>query len=116
MRYNKHVQTAERVQKLYIFSGTGCVGALLALSFCHPQTLWQPVLIQGVLLGIAIGFGIQPALVVVGQHFVRKRAFVMGLVSAGGSVGGVCFPIMFFRLTPKIGFAWSVRTAALILA
>lgn len=39
----------------------------------------------------------------------------MGIVAGGSSVGGVCFPIMFARLVPKIGFAWSVRVAALIL-
>lgn len=39
----------------------------------------------------------------------------MGIIAGGSSVGGVCFPMMFARLVPRIGFAWSVRAAALIL-
>ncbi|KAH7119734.1 major facilitator superfamily domain-containing protein [Dendryphion nanum] len=102
-------------QHLYIFSAIGCSGGLLALSFSHPETLWQPFLIQGVLLGIAIAFGSQPALVVAGQHFARHRALVMGIVAASGSVGGVCFPIIFAKLMPQIGFAWTLRVVAAVI-
>lgn len=38
----------------------------------------------------------------------------MGVVAGGSSIGGVCLPIMFSRIVPKIGFGWSVRVAALI--
>ncbi|KAJ4291656.1 hypothetical protein N0V90_009551 [Kalmusia sp. IMI 367209] len=75
-------------------------------------------LVQGILLGVANALGTQPALVVVGQHFVRRRAFVMGIVAAAGSVGGVCFPVIFAQLAdPKrVGFAWSLRVVAGITA
>ena len=63
-------------------------------------------------MGVTAAFGIQPALTVAGQHFKNRRALAMGLVSAGGSVGGVCFPIMFNRLVPAVGFGWSMRIAA----
>lgn len=101
-------------QHLYIFSGLGTFGALVALSFSNPSVLWQPFLIQGVLLGAFIAFGAQPALVVVGHHFFRRRALGMGIVAAAGSGGGVCFPIIFARLVPSLGFAWSLRLIALI--
>jgi MCP family monocarboxylic acid transporter-like MFS transporter 10 len=106
------------VQALYIFSGVGCSSALLGLSFVQPGSLWQIFLVQGVLLGIAIAFGAQPALVVVGHHFVRRRGLVMGIVAAVGSVGGVCFPVIFAQLAnmPSIGFAWALRVVALIVA
>ncbi|KAF2273514.1 MFS general substrate transporter [Westerdykella ornata] len=100
---------------LYIFSGIGTSGGLVLLSISQPTVLWQLFLIQGVLLGLAIAFGAQPALVVVGHHFFRRRALVMGIVAAAGSVGGVCFPLIFARLTPMIGFAWSVRLVALVI-
>lgn len=39
----------------------------------------------------------------------------MGIVASGSSIGGVCLPIMFSKLIPTIGFAWSMRVGALIL-
>lgn len=49
---------------------------------------------------------------------MRRRAFVMGIVAAAGSVGGVCFPMIFDQLAkiPSIGFAWSLRAVAIIVA
>ena len=61
-----------------------------------------------------MAFGVQPALAVAGQHFKQRRALAMGVVASGSSIGGVCLPIMFSHIVPKIGFAWSVRVAALI--
>lgn len=60
----------------------------------------------------------QPALVIVGHHFVRRRALVMGIVAAAGSIGGVCFPLIFAWLNglPRLGYAWSLRVVALIVA
>ncbi|KAF1976428.1 MFS general substrate transporter [Bimuria novae-zelandiae CBS 107.79] len=103
---------------LYVFSGICSSGALLGLSFTQSGSLWQIFLVQGVLIGIANAFGSQPALVVVGQHFVRRRALVMGLVAAAGSVGGVCFPIIFSKLAAlhSVGYAWSLRIVAGIIA
>ncbi|KAF1960694.1 MFS general substrate transporter [Byssothecium circinans] len=103
---------------LYIFSGVGCSGALLCLSFLEAGLVWQIFLIQGVLLGISIAFGTQPALVIVGHHFIRRRALVMGIVAAAGSVGGVCFPLIFALLSMNnaIGYEWSLRVVALIIA
>jgi MFS family permease len=100
---------------LYLFSGIGTSGALLLLSVSKPTILWQPFLIQGVLLGLAIAFGAQPAIVVCGQHFFRRRALAMGIVAAAGSVGGVCFPLLFARLMPAIGYAWTLRVVALLI-
>jgi MCP family monocarboxylic acid transporter-like MFS transporter 10 len=63
-------------------------------------------------MGTTIGFGVQPALTVVGQHFKNKRALAMGLVCAGSATGGVVFTIMFETLRPVIGFSWTMRIAA----
>ncbi|KAF2684267.1 MFS general substrate transporter [Lentithecium fluviatile CBS 122367] len=106
------------LKALYIFSGISCSGVLLCLSFVQPGSLWQIFVVQGVFLGIAIAFGAQPALVVVGHHFARRRGLVLGIVAAAGSVGGVCFPVIFAQLAnvPSIGFAWSLRVVALIVA
>jgi MCP family monocarboxylic acid transporter-like MFS transporter 10 len=109
--------TLTRVQALYIFSGISCSGAFLALSFIRSGSLAQIFLVQGVLLGFANAAGSQPALVVVSQHFVRRRALVMGIVAAAGSVGGVCFPALLAKLADEkqVGYAWSLRVVAGII-
>ncbi|KIJ50363.1 hypothetical protein M422DRAFT_224689 [Sphaerobolus stellatus SS14] len=102
------------VKLLYPIGALGSVLSLVALSFTRPQHIWQQFLSQGVLFGLAVGFGTYPALAIVGQYFKARRALAMGIVAAGSSVGGVCFPIMFSRLFNTIGYAWSVRVAALL--
>lgn len=39
----------------------------------------------------------------------------MGILAGGSSAGGVCIPIMFSHLVPRIGLSWSFRAAALII-
>jgi uncharacterized membrane protein len=107
--------SANIYQWLYIFSGIGTAGGLVLLSASQLTVLWQLFLIQGVLLGVAIAFGAQPALVVVGHHFFRRRSLAMGIVAASGSVGGVCFPLIFAQLRPRIGLGWTLRLVALII-
>jgi MCP family monocarboxylic acid transporter-like MFS transporter 10 len=64
-------------------------------------------------MGFTMAFGVQPALTVAGQHFKKRLALAMGIVSVGSAAGGVLFPIMFRRLLPVVGFAWMLRVAAL---
>ncbi|KAI0076125.1 MFS general substrate transporter [Panus rudis PR-1116 ss-1] len=99
---------------LYPIGALGSVLSLVALSFTRSQHIWQQFLSQGVLFGLVVGFGTYPALAVVGQYFKKQRALAMGIVAAGSSVGGVCLPIMVQRLFNMIGFAWTVRVAALL--
>lgn len=80
-----------------------CLSSMLALSFANDQA-WQFFLTQGVAFGLFVAFGLQPAIIVAGQHFKKKRALVMGMVTGGSSLGAVCFSIMFARLIPSIGF------------
>ncbi|EJD00088.1 MFS general substrate transporter [Fomitiporia mediterranea MF3/22] len=105
---------AKGFKYLYPIGMLGSIAALIGLSFTRPHQIWQQFLSQGVLFGFAVGCGYYPALSIVGHYFQRRRALAMGIVAAGSSVGGVCFPIMFSRLFQTIGFAWSVRVAALI--
>ncbi|KAF4568336.1 hypothetical protein EYR40_010261 [Pleurotus pulmonarius] len=105
---------AKGFKYLYPIGAVGSVASLVALSFTRSNQIWQQFLSQGVLLGISVGFGYYPALSLVGHYFSRRRALAMGIVAAGSSAGGVCLPIMFTRLFKSIGFAWSVRVAALI--
>jgi MCP family monocarboxylic acid transporter-like MFS transporter 10 len=105
--------TNQLLKYLYIGSGTGTIVALILLSFVQPGHFWQVFLTQGLLMGLSIAFGIQPALTVVSQHFKERRALAMGLVSTGSALGGIGFPLMFGRLLPSVGFANAIRLAAL---
>lgn len=97
---------------LYLFSGLGTSAALLALSFCPRGGVWQIFLTQGLLLGATAAVGIQPACTVVAQHFEKRRARAMSLVTTGGAMGGVCYQLMFTQLQPFLGFPWTMRIAA----
>ncbi|KAF1914042.1 major facilitator superfamily domain-containing protein [Ampelomyces quisqualis] len=101
------------VKYLYVGSGLGTIFALMLLSFVQVGQFWSIFLIQGLLLGLTIAFGIQPALTVVGQHFNERRALALGLVSTGAALGGIGFPLMFEKLLPTVGFANAIRLAAL---
>ncbi|CAM1503317.1 Fc.00g080930.m01.CDS01 [Cosmosporella sp. VM-42] len=99
---------------LYLVGGAGAVISCLGLSFSQPRQIWQQFLSQGLLFGLTVAFGTHVALSVAGQNFKQKRSLVMGIVASGSSAGGVCFPIMFSHLVPRIGFHWTLRVTALI--
>lgn len=46
---------------------------------------------------------------------MKRRAFAIGIVASGSSLGGVIFPIMLNRLIPKVGFGWAMRTCAFLI-
>lgn len=45
---------------------------------------------------------------------MKNRALATGVATTAGGVGGVCYPIMFLRLSSRIGFAWTLRCFALL--
>ncbi|CAN9319547.1 unnamed protein product [Alternaria alternata] len=104
------------VKYLYLGSGTGTALALVMLSSIHRGQFWLVLMTQGLLMGLTIAFGVQPALTVVGRHFKERRALAMGLVSTGSALGGIGFPLMFEQLLPKVGFSNSLRLAAVKIA
>ncbi|OLN92796.1 Riboflavin transporter MCH5-like protein 7 [Colletotrichum chlorophyti] len=78
-------------------------------------TYWQVVLAQGVCVGIGCGLCFLPSTAILSQYFHKRRALVMGLAATGSPVAGMCFPILFGRLEPTIGFGWATRIIAFVL-
>ncbi|KAJ6496067.1 MFS general substrate transporter [Mycena sanguinolenta] len=76
---------------------------------------WHFLLCQGFGTGIASGMIFGPTLAVVSHWFKRRRSTALGIVAAGGSVGGLLIPIMVQNLIPRIGFPWTTRVVALLL-
>ncbi|OBT63713.1 hypothetical protein VE03_06181 [Pseudogymnoascus sp. 23342-1-I1] len=83
------------------------VFAVMMLSLC--KEYWQIMLVQGVLMGVAMGFLQFPAFAAVSQYFDKKRAAALGIVVSGSSIGGVVIPIAISKMlnSSSLGFGWS---------
>ncbi|KAH8728275.1 MFS monocarboxylate transporter-like protein [Phaeosphaeriaceae sp. PMI808] len=82
------------------------------LSIC--TLYWHFFLVFGVLGGIGTSLIFTPALAAVSHFFLEKRGNATGIAAAGGSLGGVIFPLVLQRLLPKVGFAWATRVIGFI--
>ncbi|KAL7750344.1 hypothetical protein RI367_004117 [Sorochytrium milnesiophthora] len=103
------------VRYLYPIAGLGTTVSLVLLSFSQPQHYYQQLLTHGVMVGVFVGCGYNPAMSILAQYFYRRRAMAMGIVAGGSSIGGVIIPIMITRLIPRVGFGWTMRVMALII-
>lgn len=75
---------------------------------------YQFFLAQGVCVGIGGGLLFLPSVAIVATYFSTRRGIATGITAAGGSIGSVLYPIIFRRLQPQIGFAWTTRIIAFI--
>ncbi|KAF2429434.1 MFS general substrate transporter [Tothia fuscella] len=88
--------------------------SVLLMGFCTKY--YQFMLTVGVLAGLGTSLIFTPAISAIGHFFLKKRGSATGLAAAGGSLGGIIFPLMLESLLPKVGFAWATRIMAFILA
>jgi MFS family permease len=92
---------------LLVTAGFGVVFALMMLSLA--QTYYQVMLSQGVLLGLCLGFLYVPSVALIPLYFRSWRGVALGLATAGGSFGGVIYPLIFRYLLESVGFGWANR-------
>ena len=92
---------------LLVFGSFMVVFSHMMLSLC--TALWQVMLAQGFVIGIGAGCLFVPAVSILPSYFTTKIGMAIGLAASGSSMGGIIYPIVFYRLVPRIGFAWSVR-------
>lgn len=83
------------------------VFGFMMLSLCH--AFWQCLLAQGFCIGIGGGLLFVPAVAILPTYFRAKVGLAIGLAASGSSMGGIIYPIMFYRLLDEIHFGWSVR-------
>jgi MFS family permease len=76
---------------------------------------YQVLLAQGFCVGLSAGLLFVPSVAILSTYFTTKLATATGIAAAGSSLGGVIYPIMFHRLLPRIGFAWSTRVVGFIV-
>ena len=85
----------------------------MMLSLCH--TFWQALLAQAFCIGIGCGCLFIPGVAILSTYFNTRISLAVGLAASGSSLGGVVYPIIFHRLLPQIGFAWTTRVIGFII-
>ncbi|KIW10100.1 hypothetical protein PV08_11060 [Exophiala spinifera] len=99
--------------KILLPTGTvGVVTAFICGSFC--KSYYQYMLALGCLGGGASSILWTSSIATLGHWFQQNRALATGLATTAGGVGGVAFPLLFGRLSQKVGFLWTMRCFALI--
>lgn len=88
------------------------MASTLLLGVC--TAYWHFLLVFGFLGGTGTSLIFTPAIASIGHFFLVRRGMATGIAAAGGSLGGIIFPLMLQALFPRIGFAWSTRVVALI--
>jgi MFS family permease len=84
----------------------------LLLGIC--KAYWHFLVVFGIIGGLGTSFVFTPSISAIGHFFLLKRGQATGLAAAGGSMGGIIFPLALQALFPRIGFAWSTRLLALL--
>jgi MFS family permease len=92
------------------------LAGVLAASFFAAGPYPALLLTQGVLQGLGNGLQFTPAVALMSTYFARRRSLAIGLAASGASVGGVVYPLLVRALLPRVGFAWTLRTVALLMA
>ncbi|KAL0264519.1 hypothetical protein SLS55_000469 [Diplodia seriata] len=88
------------------------IASMLLLGVC--KEYYQFLLVFGVLGGIGTSLIFTPAISSIGHYFQVKRGAATGVAAAGGSIGGIIFPLMLQALFPKVGFGWATRILGFI--
>ncbi|KAK9323688.1 major facilitator superfamily transporter 1 [Lipomyces orientalis] len=76
---------------------------------------YQFILAQGICSPIGISCLFTPSTNSVTTWFLKRRAFAIGIVAAGSSLGGVILPIMLDHLVTEVGFGWAIRISAFLI-
>ncbi|KAH7394359.1 MFS monocarboxylate transporter-like protein [Pyrenochaeta sp. MPI-SDFR-AT-0127] len=94
--------------RLLVLAGSILLCAsMFLLGLCSKY--WHFFIVFGVLGGVGTSLIFTPALAAVSHFFLLKRGNATGIAAAGGSLGGVIFPLALQRLLPAVGFAWATR-------
>ena len=68
------------------------------------QTYWQSLLAQGFAIGIGGGCLYIPSIAIMPTYFTSKIGLAIGLAASGSSMGGIIYPIMFYKLIGTYDF------------
>lgn len=100
-------------RELLIFGSFMLVFGQMMLSLCY--NYWQVLLAQAFCIGIGTGALFVPSVAILSTYFSTHIGTVIGIAASGSSFGGVLYPIIFHRLLPQIGFAWTTRVLGFLI-
>ncbi|TKX18991.1 MFS transporter-like protein 164 [Elsinoe australis] len=99
-------------RELLIIGTCGLVAALISTSFC--SRYHEYFLAFGVLGGLASSFIWTTCVAVLGHWYDQHQALATGIMSTTAGIAGVVYPFVITELTPRVGFAWTVRVLGLL--
>lgn len=100
-------------RELLIVGSVMLVLGQMMLSLCH--TYWQVLLAQAFCIGIGTGCLFIPSMAILATYFSTRIGTAIGIVASGSSFGGVIYPIVFQKLLPQIGYAWTTRVLGFLI-
>lgn len=92
-------------------------GLLLALAgvlASYSHTMWQFILTQGVLMGLATCLSYISAVTIAPTHYGKRRALALGIITAGTGVGGVMWGPVIQVLNARLGYRQGLRISGAI--
>lgn len=100
-------------QKLAMFGTVFTITGIMTTSVCTEY--YQFFLAQGLCTSIGNSAIYYASLLAATTWFQKKRAFALGVVVAGSSLGGTTLPFIFTELQPRIGFPQTVRAIGYLM-
>jgi MFS family permease len=107
------IYDAGYVHHLLVVGSVLAVLGQMMLSLCTEY--WQVFLAQALCQGIGCGCLFVPAVSILSTYFSTRIATAVGLAASGSSLGGVVYPIVFHKLQPHLGFAWTTRILGFLM-
>ncbi|KAJ6094959.1 MFS general substrate transporter [Penicillium canescens] len=82
-------------------------------SLCHEY--YQALLAQGFCIGTGVGLIFIPGVAILSTYFSSRLALANGIAAAGSGLGGILYPVIFHKLSNRIGYGWTVRAIGLVI-
>ncbi|WYZ41953.1 hypothetical protein EsH8_V_000848 [Colletotrichum jinshuiense] len=98
----------------HVFATGSALVVLGSLTASFATEYWQLFLSQGICIGLGMGGLFCPVMAVISTYFKRRRNLAIGIAISGSATGGMMYPVMVRQLLPQIGFAWTMRSMALV--
>lgn len=99
--------------RMLILAGSVLICAsMLLLGLCTQY--WHFMIVFGLLGGVGTSLIFTPSISAISHFFYAKRGNATGIAAAGGSLGGIIFPLMLQQLFPRVGFEWATRIVGFV--
>lgn len=97
----------------FLFGSIILAASTIVIAECREH--WQFLLVQGVVVGAAIGICYCSLFAVIGHWFKDRRGTALTIMGIGSPVGSMLFPVVARQLIPKVGFPWTMRIIGFII-